>query len=136
MNEFTSLPSPFAAETDADLGARAARMIWDDQPEVDDLIDPRTPEFAKAVVTGLADALVSSPGALKRMMRGAAAAAEDLNVEPFQGLTEVIQNADDLRASEVRFAFRDTAAGRKLLIVHNGQPVACQHVLGMALCRL
>ncbi|WP_187313289.1 sacsin N-terminal ATP-binding-like domain-containing protein [Lysobacter capsici] len=107
--------------------------MWDDQPGVDDLIDPRIPEFANAVVTGLASALASSPGALKKMMRGAAAAAEDLNVEPFQGLTEVIQNADDLRASEVRFAFRDTDDGRELLIVHDGQPVACQHVLGMAL---
>src|ERR1700722_8569990 len=134
MNEFAVLPSPIAAESDADMGALAARMIWDDQPGVDDLIDTRTPEFANAVVTGLASALASSPGALKKMMRGAAAAAaEDLNVEPFQGLTEVIQNADDLRASDVRFAFRDTDAGRELLIVHNGQPVACQNVLGMAL---
>ncbi len=133
MNEFAMLPPPIAAESDADLGARAARMIWDDQPGVDDLMDTRTSEFANAVVTELASALASSPGALKKMMRGAAAAAEDLNVEPFQGLTEVIQNADDLRASEVRFAFRDTDAARELLIVHNGQPVACQHVLGMAL---
>ncbi|TPI59848.1 DUF3883 domain-containing protein [Mesorhizobium sp. B3-1-3] len=133
MNEFAVLPSPIAADSDADLGARAARMIWDDQSGVDDLIDPRTPDFANAVVTGLASALASSPGALKKMMRGAAAAAEDLNVEPFQGLTEVIQNADDLRAAEVRFALRDMDAGRELLIVHNGQPVACQHVLGMAL---
>ncbi len=133
MNQFVVLPSPIAADSDADPGARAARMIWDDQPGVDDLTDPRTPEFANAVIKGLASALASSPGALKKMMRGAAAAAEDLNVEPFQGLTEVIQNADDLRASEVRFAFRDTDAGRELLIVHNGQPVACQHVLGMAL---
>lgn len=133
MYEVEVPSSPSAAKNDADLGASAARMIWDDQPGVDDLIDRRTPEFADAVVTGLANALASSPGALKRLMRGAAAAAEDLNVEPFQGLTEVLQNADDLRASEVRFAFRDTDASRELLIVHNGQPVACQHVLGMAL---
>ncbi|MCW0232560.1 MAG: DUF3883 domain-containing protein [Ferrovibrio sp.] len=133
MNELTVPPSEIAAESDADLGARAARMIWDDQPGIDDLIDTRTPEFADAVIAGLANALASSPGALKKMMRGAAAAAEDLNVEPFQGLTEVIQNADDLHASEVRFALRDTEASRELLIVHNGQPVACQHVLGMAL---
>lgn len=108
-------------------------MIWEDMPGVDDLIDTRTPQFANAVVTGLADALASSPGALKKMMRGAAAAAEDLNVEPFQGLTEVIQNADDLHASEVRFAFRDKDVNRQLLIVHSGYPVVCQHVLGMAL---
>jgi hypothetical protein len=43
------LASPFVAESDADLGARAARMVWDDQPGVDDLIDPRTPKFANAV---------------------------------------------------------------------------------------
>lgn len=133
MNELGDLPSPIEAESDADLGAVAARMIWDDQPGVDNLNDPRTPEFANAVVTGLASALTSSSGVLKKMMRGASAAAEDLNVEPFQGLTEVIQNADDLCATEVRFAFRDTAAGSDLLIVHNGQPVNCQHVLGMAL---
>lgn len=133
MNEVVVLPSPVAVEGDAELGARAARMIWEDQPGVDELIDTRTPEFAGAVIRGLASALASSPGALRKMMRGAAAAAEDLNVEPFQGLTEVIQNADDLHASEVRFAFRDTDTSRELLIVHNGQPVACQHVLGMAL---
>ena len=133
MNEGSVLPSSIAIESDADLGADAARMIWDDLPGLDDLIDLRTPEFANAVVSGLASALKSSPGALKKLMRGAAVAAEDLNVEPLQGLTEVIQNADDLRASEVRFAFRDTDVGRELLIVHNGQPVACQHVLGMAL---
>lgn len=118
---------------DAELGTRAARMIWDDRQGIDDLIDPRTPDFANAFVTGLASALALSPGALRKMMRGAAIAAEDLNVEPFQGLTEVIQNADDLCAQEVRFALRDTNDSRELLIVHNGQPVACQHVLGMAL---
>lgn len=133
MNQVGVAPSSIEGARDADSGARAARMIWEDQPGVDDLIDPRTPEFADAVITELASALASSPGAIKKMMRGAAAAAEDLNVEPFQGLTEVIQNADDLRASEVRFAFRDTDVGRELLIVHDGQPVTCQHVLGMAL---
>jgi Domain of unknown function (DUF3883) len=133
MNDLGVLPSSIADESDADRGARAARMIWDDQAGVDDLIDARTPEFADAVVTGLANALASSPGALKKLMRGAASAAEDLNVEPFQGLTEVIQNADDLQASEVRFTFRNTDTGRELLIVHDGQPVACQHVLGMSL---
>ena len=40
------------------------------------------------------------------MMRNAQHAAADLNVESFQGLVEVIQNADDLRATEVRFALR------------------------------
>ena len=50
--------------------------------------------------------LATSSGAIKKMIRNAASAAEDMNVEPFQGLIEVIQNADDLGANEVRFAFR------------------------------
>src|SRR5687768_13927641 len=129
-----AIPSESAvSESDTNRGTAAARSIWEDEGGVDEIVDPGTPEFAAAVVLGLANALAASPGAIKKMMRSAASAAEDLNVEPFQGLVEVIQNADDLRASEVRFAFREGAEGRQLLIVHNGQRVACQHVLGMAL---
>jgi hypothetical protein len=51
----------------------------------------------------------------------------------FQGLIEVIQNADDVRAAVVCFALRETKTGRQLLIVHDGEPVTCHNVLGMAL---
>lgn len=131
-NNLKSLAEPVVL-SDAERGSSAAKSIWDDADALDEIIDPRTPEFAAAVIHGLAQALSSSPGAVKKVMRGAAAAAEDLNVEQFQGLIEVIQNADDLRATEVRFAIRQGPSGNELLIVHNGQPVACQHVLGMAL---
>ena len=133
MEDLAVLSGDSNSENDAAEGEIAAQQIWDDREGVDDIADPRTPAFATAVVVGLAKALASSPGAIKKMMRSAASAAEDLNVEPFQGLIEVIQNADDLSASEVRFAFRGEGAAQQLLIVHNGKPVACQHVLGMAL---
>ncbi len=119
--------------TDAEIGAEAARLIWDDAPEVDEIQDPRTEEFATAVLDGLTKALAGSPGIIKKMMGSATAAAEDLNVGPFQGLVEVIQNADDVHASEVRFAVRSVAGRRELLVVHNGNPVTFQHVLAMAL---
>lgn len=45
----------------------------------------------------------------------------------------MIQNADDLDATEVRFALRDGDEGRQLLIVHDGKPVTCQHVLAMVI---
>lgn len=66
-------------------------------------------------------------------MKNAANAAADLNVSQFQGLIEVIQNADDLRATEVRFALREQDGKRQLLVVHNGRPVTCHHVLAIAL---
>lgn len=120
-------------EEDAGRGAEAAQLIWEGGPEVEGLTDPRTPAFARAVIDGLAAALRGSPGVIKKMMKNAQHAAADLNVSQFQGLVEVIQNGDDLGATEVRFALREHGESQQLLVVHNGQPVTCQHVLGMAL---
>jgi hypothetical protein len=114
-------------------GMEAARLIWDDDPEIDAIIDPRTPVFARAMINSSVTILKSSRGLIKKMIQRAAAAAEDLAVAQFQGLVEVIQNADDVRATEVRFALREAESGRQLLIVHNGDPVTCHNVLGMAL---
>lgn len=133
MNDLSILPLDSPHNNDEERGARAAQLIWDDAESIEAIVDPRTSKFANAVIEGLALALESSSGAVKKVIRGAAAAAEDLNVDQFQGLIEVIQNADDLRAHAVRFALRDGKAGRELLIVHDGSPVQCQHVLGMAL---
>lgn len=126
-----------AESLDAERGAEAARLIWDDAPEAEAIIDPRTPAFARAFARAMIDTSVeilrASKGLIKRMIDRAAAGAEDLAVAQFQGIIEVIQNADDVRATEVRFTIRDTPDGRQLLIVHNGEPVTCHNVLGMAL---
>ena len=120
-----------AGPDDRKRGAEAADLIWQDDARVDAIVDPRTPEFANSMLDKLSDDLVNAPGAMKRAIRTAARSAERLNVEPFQGLIEVIQNADDLQAKEVRFALRHVDGERQLLIVHDGKPVTCHHVLGM-----
>ena len=121
------------AEGHSERGAEAARQIWKRGRQAEDLVDPRTPAFARAVIEGLAAALASSPETIKEMMENALHAAADLNIGPFQGLVEVIQNADDLGATEVRFALREQGGSQQLLVVHDGLPVTCQHLLGMAL---
>jgi hypothetical protein len=128
-----SEPNIAVAGSDAELGAEAARLIWEDAPEIDEIIDPRTTAFASAVIDGLAASVSASPGAVKKMIKNAAQGAADLNVGQFQGLTEVIQNADDLRATEVRFALREKDGKQQLLVVHDGFLVTCHHVLAMAL---
>ena len=136
MTETITFHEPLVARSpagDIEMGQQAAKLIWEDSPDLDELDDPRTSEFACAVIDELSAALDDSPGAVKKMMRSASHAAEDLNVDQFQGLVEVIQNADDVRANEVRFMLQTSSAGARLLVVHDGQPVACQHVLGMAL---
>lgn len=112
---------------------RAAQLVWANEPSIKDLIDPRRRSFADAVIHELGEALRQTPPLIQQVMAGAASAAEDLNVEPYQGLTEVIQNADDLGATEVRFALRDAGDTRQLLIVHDGAPVTFAHVLPMTL---
>lgn len=109
-----------AKSLDAELGAEAARLIWDDAPEAGAIRDPRTPEFARAMIDTSVSILRSSRGLIKKMIDRAAAGAEDLAVAKFQGIIEVIQNADDVRAMEVRFALKDAPDGQQLLIVHNG----------------
>ena len=108
MNETRPPDEPLTDTSDvAQMGLRAAHLIWHNGPGLDELHDPRTIEFASAVIDGLSAALASSPGALQTMMRNASNAAEDLNVGQFQGLVEVIQNADDVRANEVRFMLQN-----------------------------
>ena len=136
MNETTTFHESIAARLparDVEMGLQAAKLIWEDGPDLDELHDPRTSEFASAVIDGLSAALADAPGAIRKMMISASHAAEDLNVGQFQGLVEVIQNADDVRANEVRFMLRNNDGKSQLMVVHDGQPVACQHVLGMAL---
>jgi hypothetical protein len=47
-------------------------------------------DFPNAFIDGLAAAPASSPGVIKKMIRGAAAAAEDLDVGQFEGLIEAM----------------------------------------------
>lgn len=112
---------------------RAARLVWSSDPSAKDLSDPRRRSFADAVIKELGEELRKTPPLIQQVMAGAASAAEDLNVDPYQGLTEVLQNADDLGATEVRFALRSEGEVQQLLIVHDGDPVTFTHVLPMTL---
>jgi hypothetical protein len=116
-----------------ELGQKTAFQIWADAAEAQAIVDPRNPDFARGVIAGLAASLAAAPGVIKRVVDRAAAAAEDLNVEAFQGLVEVLQNADDLNARSVRFALSDTGEHQSLLVVHDGAPVTCHHMLPMTL---
>lgn len=114
-------------------GQDAARLIINNDSAAAHIHDPRTTEFANAMIDTAACELKNTAGILKNMVKGAAASAEDLAVATFQGIIEIIQNADDVRATQVWFALRPTEAGKQLLLVHNGAPVTCLNVLGMAL---
>jgi hypothetical protein len=114
-------------------GENAARLIIDNDPAVAHIHDPRTTEFANAMMDTAASELKNAAGIFKDLVERATAGAEDLAVATFQGIIEVIQNADDVRATQVWFALRQTKTGKQLLLVHDGAPVTCLNVLGMVL---
>jgi hypothetical protein len=59
--------------------------------------------------------------------------AEQLSVESFHGLIELVQNADDLHAREVCVGYRPQSGRSELLIVHDGDRVLLHHIIAMTL---
>ena len=69
------------------------------------------------------------PGVLREVIAYAEIAGGQLTTDPYHGIYEVVQNADDLGASHVRVAVRRNPD--ELLFVHDGGRVALEHVLAM-----
>jgi hypothetical protein len=66
------------------------------------------------------------------MIEGARQGAEALNVETFHGVIEVVQNAEDQGASEVRLGLAAAGNERYLLLVHDGAPVEFRQLVAMS----
>ncbi|MEV6930404.1 hypothetical protein AB0M46_38790 [Dactylosporangium sp. NPDC051485] len=77
-------------------------------------------EFARLFETAL--------GVFKQALEGARAGAETLSGDRLQGISEIIQNADDANASYVRFRL----IGDRLTAVHDGGEVTLSGVLARA----
>lgn len=114
-------------------GREVAHRIWRRAENSSAIPDPRLPAFAAGVLSGFAEAADATGQILRDVIENAGASAEGLNIDVFQGIVEVLQNADDLDATEVRIALSADGDRRQLLIVHDGAPVTCHHVLPMVL---
>ena len=114
-------------------GRRAAQDLWRLGLDAAPIDDPLTPEFARSALAELEELQRGTPGVLTQVLEGAQMSTEQLNVESFHGLIEVVQNADDLRATEVRVAIRERGKQRHLLVAHNGGRVELRHVIAMTL---
>jgi hypothetical protein len=95
--------------------------------------DPFSEGFARDLVDALGQGIEERVrGFVEDAFEGASLTARNLNVEPEHGLTEVVQNADDLGATEVRLAMaKGRHGGPALLVAHDGGRVEAAHVLAM-----
>jgi hypothetical protein len=122
-----------ANQDPAELGKEAARSLYHDGLKAA-VHDPLEARFAEAAVIEFARLQRErTPGIYRDALEGAEKSAEQLNVEPFRGIAEVVQNADDARASQLRLALRTGARGRELLFVHDGVPVRLNDLVAMAI---
>ena len=90
--------------------------------------EPQDLASAQAAVRRLAELFSQLPGTIAQALDTARRSGELLSPDRLQGLAEILQNADDAGASEVRLLLWDG----HLLMAHNGDGVQLRHVLGLA----
>lgn len=106
---------------------RAADVLIQD-PTREEVYEPATTDEARVAVARLGHRIQNSPGLFKQMIDGAKKGAETLSSDRLQVLSEVVQNADDVQASEVRVVLEES----RLLIHHDGRPATLREILGLA----
>ncbi|WP_419913071.1 sacsin N-terminal ATP-binding-like domain-containing protein [Candidatus Poriferisodalis sp.] len=90
--------------------------------------EPADVPEARAAVERLRQLYRDLPGLISTALDAARASGAQLSSEKLQGLAEIIQNADDAGAAEVRFQLRPG----DLLASHNGAPICLEDVVGFA----
>ena len=94
----------------------AAHRVFEN-PRAPSPYEPQGAAEIDAAVTALAERFRAGGGTLNEIIENARAAAEVLSDDPFQALSEIIQNADDAGASRVRVTLVDES----LVISHDGR---------------
>ena len=93
------------------------------------LYEPRSFRMARAAIHRLGELFDQLPGSVADALEAAGSSGELLSSDRLQGLAEILQNADDAGASEVRLLLRND----DLLMSHNGGEMKLRHVLGLAM---
>ncbi|WP_223777274.1 hypothetical protein [Streptomyces sp. 135] len=103
-----------------------------DQEEMRDanaVPEPEGGEATAAAVEHLGKRFATLPGMVRHAFGRTRDHAGNLSSDPLQGLSEIVQNSEDLGASEVRILTRE----RDLLVAHNGAPVRLPDVVALAM---
>ena len=106
----------------------AKQLFYTKDSNFEPAYQPNDLRAAEAAVRRLGKLFEDLPGAITSALERARDSANLLSSDRLQGLAEVVQNADDVGASQIRLCLRPT----DLLISHDGLPVRLKHVLGLA----
>lgn len=114
------------AERVASARASARRLI--DEPAEAVAHEPSGPEECHAAVDEMAAAFRAAGKTFEEVIDNSRGGAESLSTDTFQGLSEVVQNANDVAASSVSISLVDGV----LEVRHNGRPVNLRDLRAMA----
>ncbi len=106
----------------------AHKLFYARNGSVEPYYEPSDLPTAEAAVRHLGKLFNDLPGAIAEALDAARDSGDLLSSDKLQGISEIIQNADDVEASQVRLVIRPT----DLWIGHDGSPVQLRHVLGLA----
>lgn len=126
----TQLQAPGTFEQEE--GRLAAQRLCESWPDTAWVPEHPSLPWAEGALQAFADIIRQQPAIFRASQRGAEIGASMLSPRLFQGLSESLQNADDLGASELRIVVRRQPR-RELLLIHNGKPVSLAHVGAMVL---
>ncbi len=98
------------------------------QPKSTPPFEPSSPLEAKAAVERFAHLFANAPGVFKAALDGAREGAETLSHDRLQGISELVQNADDAGATRVLVALNDDY----LTVTHDGRLANLKDVLALA----
>ena len=122
------------------LSSEDSRLIALAEDAAEQLLDARSDEnpsvyeptdlpAAQAAVRRLAQRFEGVPGAIADALDAARNSGDLLSSDHLQGIAEIIQNADDVDATQVRLRLGPS----DLWVEHDGSPVRLRDVLGLAI---
>ncbi|KOV65610.1 hypothetical protein ADL01_26985 [Streptomyces sp. NRRL WC-3618] len=98
-------------------------------PEGGVVPEPEGDAATEAAVRRLGTRFAELPGQVRHVLGRTRDHAGNLSTDRLQGLSEIVQNAEDLGATDVRILARE----QELLVAHNGSPVQLPDVLALAM---
>ena len=101
-------------------------LIRDEDDSAVAIYEPTSRQEANAAVKIFRKFFDELPGKFKKSIEAARDSGSLYSSDRLQGLSEIVQNADDAGATEVRLLLTETA----LDVSHDGKPVKLHHVLG------
>ncbi|MFD4377066.1 sacsin N-terminal ATP-binding-like domain-containing protein [Streptomyces sp. NPDC058486] len=122
------MAAPSAEAMEGGVRAADALFAQNETGAVTDVPEPEGDAATAAAVERLGERFGELPWRFRRAFDRTKNHAGNLSSDRLQGLSEIVQNAEDLGATDVRILTRD----RDLLVAHNGAPVRLRDVVDMA----